>query len=74
MNSTEPYSLEWVSLNFNQILTSRQTTFKTHRDNKQKTGLNALANRMAILNGKIPLAWLNLNFETYKLKCKVNFL
>ena len=55
MNGTEPYTFEWVSLNFNQILTSRQTTFKILKDNKQKIGLNALANQLTILNGKNPL-------------------
>ena len=74
MNSTAPYTFEWVSLNFNQILTSRQTTFKIIKDNKQKIGLNALANRLTILNGKIPLEWLNMNIESYKIKCKKEFL
>ena len=36
--------LEWVALNENQILTSRQTKFKTRRTGLSKIGTNALAN------------------------------
>ena len=74
MNSNQPQSLEWVALNLNQILTSRQTTFKTSKNNRKKVGLNALANRFWILNGKIPLTWFNLSMETFKVKCKNEFV
>ena len=32
------------------------------------------ANRTFILNDRIPLNWFNLSFETYKVKCKIEFL
>ena len=35
-NDTLPFSREWVALNFNQILTSRQNTFITNNDNTKK--------------------------------------
>ena len=38
------YSLEWAALNFNQILTSRQTKLLAIRANKKKIGVNALGN------------------------------
>ena len=74
MNCNPPQTLEWVAINLNQILTSRQTTFKTNKNNKKKVGMNALANRFWVLNGKIPLAWFNMSFETFKVKCKNEFL
>ena len=38
--------------------------------NNPKVGLNALENRLCVLNEKIPLGWLDGGFETYKVKCK----
>ena len=52
---------EWSHLNQNQFFTSRQTTFMSHKTKTYKVGLNALANRLTSLNGKIPLEWLNLS-------------
>ena len=74
MNSTPPFTTEWVALNLNQILTSRQTTFKIHRANKRKVGMNALANRISCINGKIPLTWFNLSIDSFKVKCKMKLL
>ena len=68
-NSNKP-SLEWCALNLNQILTSRQTRFQIAKTNRLKVGLNALANRLYILNGQVPLSWLDGGFETFKVKCK----
>ena len=50
LNNTD-YTMEWRALNFNQILTSRQTKFLSTKGNKKKVRLNALANRVFILNG-----------------------
>ena len=36
--------------------------------------LNALANRLANINGKIKLRWLNLSYESFKIKWKQIFL
>ena len=63
-------SLEFVNLNFNQVLTSRQTTFKILKSNRMRIGLNSLANRLHHINDKIPLEWLNLSIEMYQVKCK----
>ena len=68
------YSKDWVDLNFNQILTSRQTTFMILKTNKSKVGLNTIPNRLSILNGLIPLLWLNNTLDTFKVKCKKMFL
>ena len=72
-NSNE-FTFNWLLLNFNQIFNSRQTTFKAFKSNNAKVGLNLLANRLTILNGKIPFSWLNELITLFKLKCKKLFL
>ena len=74
INITPPYSLEWAALNFNQILTSRQVTFRSLQQHKHRVGLNALANRFFILNDTIPLEWFNMSLDTFKVNCKKRFL
>ena len=66
-----PYnSIEFSSLNENQIFTSRQTKFIIRKNNNLKVGLNCLSNRLYVLNNIIPLAWLNDSLSLYKCKCK----
>ena len=72
-NERLPYS-EWLQLNFNQVSTSRQIMFLTHKQNNLKIGLNCLSNRYHHLNGKIPLKWLNNSFDSSKIECKHLFL
>ena len=61
---------EWVTLNFQQTLSSKQTNFKILRSNNFKMGNNLLCNRLHIINNKIPLQWLNLSIESFKVNCK----
>ena len=72
-NATE-FTLDWTILNFNQIFTSRQNSFMMLKSNEKKVGINVLANRLSILNGKIPLSWLNCSLPSYKMHCKKLFL
>ena len=62
--------VEFLHLNFNQVLTGRQTKFKTTRSNKLRVGLNAISNRFHCLNDLIPLSWLNMSMNTFKVNCK----
>ena len=48
--------------------------FKVTKTNKRKVGNNIMVNRMSTLNDKIPLDWLNLSYESFKLKSKGRFL
>ena len=64
------HSLEWVSLNWNQILTSRQSKFEILKTNVKKVGLNILVNRLSGLNSKIPLDWLNGSLDSFKVKAE----
>ena len=66
--------LEFALLNFNQILTGPQTNFITLKRNARKVGINCLANRLIVINNKIPLNWLNLSLTTHKIKFKKLFL
>ena len=63
-------SNEFVQLNLNQILTSRQTVFKTSKNNVFKVGMNPLTNRLTHINDTIPLTWFNMSVDTYKVHCK----
>ena len=74
LNNTREHSLEWLHLNQNQILTSRPTHFQILRSNSLRIGLTALANRLANINGKIKLSWLNLSYASFKIKCKKLFI
>ena len=67
-------SFEFVQLNLNQILTSRQTVFKTLKNNVFKIGMNSLTNRLTHINDMVPLSWLNMSIDTYKVHCKKLFL
>ena len=68
------YTFDWTILNFNQILTSRQISFMIFKSNEKKVGISILANRLSILNGKIPFPWLNCSLPSYKMHCKKLFL
>ena len=65
LNHREP-SNDWLMLNFNQTLTSRQSTFRTICSNNFKVGNNLLCNCLNILNNKVNLNWLNMLFNSYK--------
>ena len=68
------FTTEWVTINFNQILTLRQTKFLATKANKRKVGLNTLAIRVYKLNNRIPLEWFNMSFDTFKVHSKKEFV
>ena len=63
-------SVEFLSLNFNPVFTSRQSTFKILRNNNIRIGLNSLSNRLHLIKDIIPLDWLNILISLFKIKCK----
>ena len=65
---------EWIHLNQDIINTTRQQFFEVRLNHRLRVGKNALCNKLHDLNGKIPLDWLNLSVENYKIKCKNKFL
>ena len=64
---------KWTQLNFNQVLTSRQTHFRINLNNLH-VGKNALRCKLHDLTGLIVLKLLNLNLNSYKIACKNLFL
>ena len=65
---------DWIELNTNQILTSRQTHFKIARSNAFKIGNNKLTTRLCILNNKVILQDLNMSLDSFKVKYKKTLL
>ena len=65
---------DWLTLNFQQVLTRRQEMFEIIRNQNYKIGNNMISNRLSILNKLIPLHWLNLSLSSYKVKCKSIFM
>ena len=61
---------DWIELNTNQILTSRQTHLKVTKSNSFKVGNNIISTRLSVLNGKILLQDLNMSIDSFKLKYK----
>ena len=67
-------SRDWTDLFFNQQFNGRCNTINFLNLKHYKIGNNILSNRFVILNGLINYEWLNLPFNSYKLKCKNMFL
>ena len=65
---------DWLNINFNVVLSSRQTSFSINKTCRLKIGMNIISNHFNNLNGKIDLNWLNLKYSTYKTFCKRLFL
>ena len=63
-------SMDWVELNFNQAITSRETNFNLLKSNKTKIGNNLLSTRLTILNKKVKLDDLNMSLDSFKIKYK----
>ena len=47
-----------------------ENNFIIMKTNETKVGLNILSNRLSVLNGLIPLSWLNVSLNTFKVNCK----
>ena len=67
-------SIEFEIVNFNQILIERQTNFIKSKSISLKVVINSLANRLFVINNGIPLNWLNMSTDTFKVHCKKAFL
>ena len=71
--STQLPENEWIALNFQQLLTSRQTKFSIIKSNNRKIGNNILANPLHILNKKVLLSDQSESVSSFKVKQKKLF-
>ena len=70
VHNIEQPEVDWTALNFQLILTSKQTKFSITKTNNRKVGSNILANHLQILNNKIYLTELNKSITSLKVKQK----
>ena len=73
MNQCSPDE-EFMNLNFQANLNPRLKYQNFIKIQKFNVGNNILVNRLSSLNDKIEKDWLNLSYNTFKLKCKSLFL
>ena len=66
----EILSKDWIDINFQQNLNSRNTTSKCFKTNRYKIGENIICNRLPSINGKKQLEWISESFDSFKLICK----
>ena len=64
---------EWIALNLQQLLASRQTTFSIQKTNRSNVGNIILATRLNILNKK-KLKDLNESISSFRVKQKRTLL
>jgi hypothetical protein len=72
-NQRQPIT-EWTHLSFQHQFTIRRGLFHVAKTNNYRIDENILVNRLSILNYLIPLDWLNLSLESFKVKAKEKFI
>ena len=72
--NSENMNDDWLSLFFNQNFNGRNSKANFRDTSNHKIGKNLIANRLSILNNEIEYDWLNLEKESYKIKCKALYL
>ena len=65
---------DWLDYNFQQNFINRMNKVQIIDRSNLRIGRNCMMNRLTCLNGKIDYDWLNLSFESYKVKCKALIL
>ena len=68
------YTIEWAALNFNTDFDFKTNKLYCYKGKHKKVGLNAFANRVYILNNRIPLSWFDMSIEMFKIHRKKEFL
>ena len=72
--NSENSTKDWLDIHFNQNFNNRNHNVNFHDTSSNKQGKNIISNRLSVINNKIPYAWLNLPFGTFKLNCRKMFL
>jgi hypothetical protein len=58
---------DWLSLKFDQIITSSQGVFLTSKTDNYNVGQNMSSNKSHTLNGTIKNDWLNIPISSFKI-------
>ena len=61
---------DWLDLNFQQNFNERNDFINVIDTSRLKVGKNILVKRLTSINGLIRHDWMNLSFNSYKIKCK----
>ena len=72
--NSEKMTSDWINLNTQQNFNGRINKFLVSNVSNYKIGKNQMVNRFCVLNNQIDLNWLNLSFNSYKIKCKELYL
>jgi hypothetical protein len=67
-------SSDWQTLQKNTLQNRRSVKLHFTSTNKLRCGLNVLPNRLKTITNRIDANWLELSKETYKQKCKKEFI
>ena len=62
--------MDWIELNFNQAMSTREIFFNSVKTNQTKIGNNLLSSRFAMFKKKIKLKDLNMSLNSFKAKYK----
>ena len=74
LNVTKLPLSDWQLLQINTLQNRRSTKLHFTATNKLRCGLNILPNRFKTITNRIDTSWLTLTKETYKQKCKKEFI
>ena len=74
LNFTQLPSSDWQTLQKNTLQNQRSARLHFTSSNNLRCGMNVLPNRLKTLTNRIDASWLTLSKETYKQKCKKEFI
>jgi hypothetical protein len=74
LNLTKLPFLDWQMFQKNTLQNRRSMKLQFTSTNKLRCGLNVLPNRLKTITNRIDASWLMLSKETYKQKCKKEFI
>jgi hypothetical protein len=74
LNVTKLPLSDWQLLQINTLKNRRSTKLHFTATNKLRCGLNILPNRFKTITNRIDTNWLSLTKDTYKQKCKKEFI
>ena len=63
----------WIDLNSQQNFNDRTDTVGIYDCSRLRVGKNCIVNRLSCITNKIKFDWLNLAYDSFKIKCKTTF-